>query len=480
MKKFRKYFTQTVTVSNNTNNQVSTLTPHTIGEYSTSPDSPKSPPSYNTPVSSNNHPSSASSSEPSSSRSYLRLNKSSLLTTPTSTHLSPKSPISPKSTDTVKRSFFRFNSTSSSGGSSLINLSASSSTYSYTNMGQTGSNIKRSQSDIQSFLDKEKEKFIDKIENPLKQNAHLEDFELIRTIGTGSFGRVLLVTHRQNDGEKVAMKILDKQVVVKMKQVDHTLAEKKILQALSCPFIVKLMYTFKDNSYLYLGLEYAPGGEMFTHLRAFGRYTEDMTRFYAAQIVLAFEYLHHLGVIYRDLKPENLLFSADGYLKMTDFGFAKRVKDRTWTLCGTPEYLAPEIILSRGYNKGVDYWALGVLMYEMSAGYPPFFADQPIQIYEKIVSGRVRFPNHFTVDLKDLLKNLFQVDLTRRYGNLKSGVRDIKEHRWFKDMDFIAIYEKTIPAPFIPRTDRENYETYEEQPLTVSSTERFPREFGEF
>ena len=110
-------------------------------------------------------------------------------------------------------------------------------------------------------------------------------------------GRVLLVTHRQNKSEKVAMKILDKQVVVKMKQVDHTLAEKKILQALSCPFIVKLVYTFKDNSYLYLGLEYAPGGEMFTHLRAFGRYTEDMTRFYAAQIVLAFEYLHHLGVV---------------------------------------------------------------------------------------------------------------------------------------------------------------------------------------
>jgi protein kinase A len=116
----------------------------------------------------------------------------------------------------------------------------------------------------------------------------------------------------------------------------------------------------------------------------------------------------------------------------------------------------------------------------MNAGYPPFFADQPIQIYEKIVSGRVRFPNHFTVDLKDLLKNLLQVDLTRRFGNLKSGVKDIKEHRWFKDMDFIAIYKKTVPAPFIPRTDKENYETYEEQPLTVGTVERFPREFAEF
>jgi protein kinase A len=120
-------------------------------------------------------------------------------------------------------------------------------------------------------------------------------------------GRVLLVTHRDSSNEKIALKILDKQVVVKMKQVDHTLAEKKILQALSCPFIVKLLYTFKDNSYLYLGLEYAPGGEMFTHLRAFGRYTEDMTRFYAAQIVLAFEYLHHLGVV-SERKNRNIRF----------------------------------------------------------------------------------------------------------------------------------------------------------------------------
>jgi protein kinase A len=173
---------------------------------------------------------------------------------------------------------------------------------------------KRSQSDIQTFLEKEKEKFIEKFENPMRQNARLEDFELIRTIGTGSFGkekkkkfqkikifilgRVLLVKHRTDPTNKtIAMKILDKQVVVKMKQIDHTLAEKRILQALSCPFIVKLLFTFKDNSYLYMALEYAPGGEMFTHLRTTGRYTEDMTRFYASQIVLAFEYLHHLGVV---------------------------------------------------------------------------------------------------------------------------------------------------------------------------------------
>uniref|UniRef100_A0A8C1SI85 cAMP-dependent protein kinase n=1 Tax=Cyprinus carpio TaxID=7962 RepID=A0A8C1SI85_CYPCA len=291
-----------------------------------------------------------------------------------------------------------------------------------------------------------------------KSTTGLDDFDRLKTLGTGSFGRVMLVKHKATD-QFYAMKVLDKQKVVKLKQVEHTLNEKRILQAVSFPFLVRLEYSFKVQYNVISLID-----------------SEPHARFYAAQIVLTFEYLHSLDLIYRDLKPENLLIDQHGYIQVTDFGFAKRVKGRTWTLCGTPEYLAPEIILSKGYNKAVDWWALGVLIYEMAAGYPPFFADQPIQIYEKIVSGKVRFPSHFSSDLKDLLRNLLQVDLTKRYGNLRNGVSDIKNHKWFATTDWIAIYERKCRGP----GDTSNFDDYEEEDIRVSVTEKCAKEFSEF
>ncbi|CAF2506629.1 unnamed protein product [Rotaria sp. Silwood2] len=181
---------------------------------------------------------------------------------------------------------------------------------------------------VKAFLAKAKDEFQVKYDRPSQNTARPEDFDRIRTLGTGSFGRVMLVKH-QASGNFYAMKILDKQKVVKLKQIEHTLNEKRILQAISFPFLVNLEYHFKDNSYLYMVLEFVPGGEMFSHLRKVGRFSEQHARFYAAQIVLTFEYLHYLDILYRDLKPENLLIDAEGYLKVTDFGFAKKIKGKT-------------------------------------------------------------------------------------------------------------------------------------------------------
>ncbi len=148
----------------------------------------------------------------------------------------------------------------------------------------------------------------------------------------------------------------------------------------------------QDAARLYMLCEYVPGGELFSYLRREGQLPEGAARFYAAEIVLAFEYLHSLSVLYRDLKPENLLLTAKGHVKITDFGFAKVVADRTYSLCGTPEYLAPEIIQSAGHGKGVDWWALGILLFEMMVGFPPFFADTPNGIYQKILAGAIDMP----------------------------------------------------------------------------------------
>ena len=206
------------------------------------------------------------------------------------------------------------------------------------------------------------------------------------------------------------------------------------------------------------------------------------------------QYLHYVDIAFRDLKPENILFSLDGYIKITDFGFAKRFVGRTYTLCGTPEYLAPEVLLQRGYNKSVDWWSLGVLIYEMVAGFPPFFADQPMKIYEKIAAGRVRYPFHFGQELRDLLREgLLQIDLPKRLGNLKDGVDDIRYHPWFQDIDWMAIYLKRAEAPIpieplqptmpdVARgSDQSEEEAFEsEEPIATAEVELFAEEFAQF
>lgn len=177
------------------------------------------------------------------------------------------------------------------------------------------------------------------------------------------------------------MKILKKHDIIQTKQVDHVISENSILIEIDHPFLVGLKGFSQDSRYLYFLMDYIPGGELFTFLRTEGQLTVDQARFYSSQVTIMFEYLHSKNIIYRDLKPENILIDDEGYLKLTDFGFAKYCEGKTYTLCGTPEYLAPEVLLNKGHSKPVDWWTLGILTYEMIAGIDPFNADDPMQIY---------------------------------------------------------------------------------------------------
>ncbi|XP_020283793.1 cAMP-dependent protein kinase catalytic subunit-like [Pseudomyrmex gracilis] len=335
-----------------------------------------------------------------------------------------------------------------------------------------------------NILENQKKEFLEKWKTKTDDDVHLDDFDRFRTLGTGAFGRVILVKYKPTS-TYYAMKMLDKAKIVKMKQVDHARNEKRILQSISFPFTVFMKFCFKDNSYLYMVLPFVNGGEMFTHLRRMGKFDESLARFYAAQVVLALEYLHHCSLIYRDLKPENILIQNTGYIMMTDFGFCKMLNNgRAWTLCGTPEYLAPEVILSKGYNKAIDWWSFGVLIYEMNAGYPPFYSRDPIKIYEKIVAGKYKFAHHFGDELRDIIKNILQVDITRRYGNLKDGSMDIKKHRWFKSIDWIEIYHQKVTPSFIPHCespgDTSHFDQYDEVMHQIASIDQYGKEFANF
>lgn len=336
----------------------------------------------------------------------------------------------------------------------------------------------------EDFLPKSKDLFYEKWNKPFTHPETLNDFNQLSLLGSGSFGNVILVKHKES-GKFSAMKAIEKEKIIKYKQLEHTKNEKQILQSIDFPFSVYLMYCFKDNTYIYMVMPFIPGGELFGHLRKFGKFDEVQAMFYVSQVILALEYLHYLDLVYRDLKPENILIDHTGYLKLTDFGFCKRLtRSRTYTLCGTPEYLAPEVILSKGYGKSVDWWGVGVLMFELVAGNPPFYASEPMKIYEKIVALKYKIPQYFSPELKDLIKNILHVDLTKRYGNLKNGVDDIKEHKWFRPINWLAILNRKVNAQYQPKYknpgDTDNFEKTKFEPLKVGKDNKYAQEFADF
>uniref|UniRef100_A0A8V0ZS50 cGMP-dependent protein kinase n=1 Tax=Gallus gallus TaxID=9031 RepID=A0A8V0ZS50_CHICK len=301
-------------------------------------------------------------------------------------------------------------------------------------------------------------------------NLKLSDFNIIDTLGVGGFGRVELVQLKSEETKTFAMKILKKRHIVDTRQQEHIRSEKQIMQSAHSDFIVRLYRTFKDSKYLYMLMEACLGGELWTILRDRGSFEDSTTRFYTACVVEAFAYLHSKGIIYRDLKPENLILDHRGYAKLVDFGFAKKIGfgKKTWTFCGTPEYVAPEIILNKGHDISADYWSLGILMYELLTGSPPFSGPDPMKTYNIILRGidMIEFPKKIAKNAANLIKKLCRDNPSERLGNLKNGVKDIQKHKWFEGFNWEGLRKGTLTPPIIPSvaspTDTSNFDSFPE------------------
>jgi protein-serine/threonine kinase len=293
-----------------------------------------------------------------------------------------------------------------------------------------------------------------------------EDFQILRLIGKGTFGQVYMV--RKKDTKRIyAMKVLSKKVIVQKKEVAHTVGERNILvrTALSdSPFIVGLKFSFQTPSDLYLVTDYMSGGELFWHLQKEGRFDEKRAKFYIAELILAIQHLHEADIVYRDLKPENILLDANGHIALCDFGLSKAnltKNDTTNTFCGTTEYLAPEVLLDEsGYTKMVDFWSLGVLVFEMCCGWSPFYAEDTQQMYKNIAFGKVRFPRDtLSLEGRNFVKGLLNRNPKHRLG-ATDDAEELKRHAFFADIDWDALSRKLITPPFKPKLKNETDVSY--------------------
>ena len=285
----------------------------------------------------------------------------------------------------------------------------------------------------------------------------LKDFDLCKVIGRGSFGKVYLVRKKsgRDRGTFFALKELKKKAVIERNQVEHTKAERMIMEKISHPFLMKLHYAFQDDVKLFFVMDFLTGGELFFHLKNEHKLDEDRTRFYAGEIILGIGHLHKNNIIYRDLKPENILLDSHGHVRLTDFGLSKGgmgLGSTTETFCGTPEYLAPEIVKSIPHTKDVDWWSLGILIYEMMAGVPPFYSENVHLMYKLIETAPLRFQDgtSWSREVRSLITKLLCRESTRRLGAGPTDDEQIKSHEWFKTMAWDKLLRRELPAPFKP------------------------------
>ncbi|OHS96565.1 RAC family serine/threonine-protein kinase like protein [Tritrichomonas foetus] len=285
------------------------------------------------------------------------------------------------------------------------------------------------------------------------KKVNVNDFEIIKVIGRGTYGKVSLVRF-MGDGKLYAMKSMSKRKLSEENNIENVLVEKEILMKSKNPFLVHAYFCFQTEAKIFLILDYVPGGELFHRLKEEGRFSEKRTQLYAAEILLGIDHLHKKGFIYRDIKPENILVDIDGHLKITDFGFAKgnmkSSSNTTSSFCGTPEYLAPEVFKQQPYNRSVDWWSLGALIYEMLTGSPPFYDQNSKKMYMAILFNPLDFPKFLSNDAIDLLRKLLEKDPKKRLGSGPIGANEIKVHPFFCEIDWDKVLRKDIRPSWIP------------------------------
>jgi len=285
-----------------------------------------------------------------------------------------------------------------------------------------------------------------------KKKVTLDDFEYLKVLGKGTFGKVILCREKVTS-QLYAIKILKKTVIIAKEEVVHTLTENRVLQTTRHPFLTHLKYSFQTTDRLCFVMEYVNGGELFVHLSKERVFGEDRSRFYGAEILLALAYLHEQNIIYRDLKLENLLLDKDGHIKIADFGLCKEEMyygASTKTFCGTPEYLAPEVLEDSDYGRAVDWWGIGVVLYEMMIGRLPFYNRDPELLFELILMEEVRFPRNLSKNARSLLEGLLIKDPKARLGGGEDDAKEIMRHPFFQAINWQDLYDKKVQPPWKP------------------------------
>ncbi|XVF81920.1 hypothetical protein PTKIN_Ptkin16aG0001300 [Pterospermum kingtungense] len=284
-----------------------------------------------------------------------------------------------------------------------------------------------------------------------QQSVGLEDFEVLKVVGQGAFGKVYQV-RRSNTSDIYAMKVMRKDKIMEKNHAEYMKSERDILTKVEHPFVVQLRYSFQTKYRLYLVLDFVNGGHLFFQLYRQGLFREDLARIYTAEIVSAVSHLHANGIMHRDLKPENILLDADGHVMLTDFGLAKEFDENTRSnsMCGTVEYMSPEIVLGKGHDKAADWWSVGILLYEMLTGKPPFTGGNRQKIQEKIIKDKIKLPAFLSSEAHSILKGLLQKDASKRLGSGQGGSGEIKRHKWFKSINWKKLEAREIKPSFLP------------------------------